>query len=107
MKTSAKSVVAKSAPPKTTRAPDRPRAAGIDRSDITAHVTELESRLLVERSPDPEDRRRNIVALTAEGRARLDELDVVLTDVQDQVLAPLNAAERRRFLELLRRLTGS
>src|SRR5580700_10677661 len=54
------------------------RKTGIDRSDVTAALTELESRKLVERSVDPEHKRRNIVTITEEGTERLLELDNVL-----------------------------
>ncbi|MFD0656438.1 MarR family winged helix-turn-helix transcriptional regulator [Thermocatellispora tengchongensis] len=43
------------------------RRTGIDRSDVVAAINELAERALVERSPDPADRRRNIVSITAEG----------------------------------------
>lgn len=84
---------------------DLGRSTGIDRSDITAAVNELEARKLVARTADPEDRRRNIVTLTSSGRSRLDKLDRLLTEVQDEVLAPLRPADRRTFLALLRQLT--
>ena len=46
---------------------DLGRGTGIDRSDVTAALSELESRRLVERSVDPEHRRRNIVTITPAG----------------------------------------
>jgi MarR family transcriptional regulator, lower aerobic nicotinate degradation pathway regulator len=83
---------------------DLGRGTGIDRSDVTAAVNELESRHLVRRSVDPQDRRRNIVAITPAGRRQLGVLDRVIAEVQEQVLAPLSATERRQFLKLIRRL---
>jgi DNA-binding MarR family transcriptional regulator len=80
------------------------RKAGIDRSDVTAALTELESRNLVERSVDPGHKRRNIVTITAEGVERLLELDKVIDGIQDEFLAPLTAAQRRQFLTLMSRL---
>src|SRR3954470_17263248 len=76
------------------------RKTGIDRSDVTAALTELESRRLVERSVDPEHKRRNIVTITAEGVERLLELDKVIDGIQDEFLAPLTAAQRRQFITL-------
>src|SRR5438270_8595749 len=58
------------------------RKTGIDRSDVTAALTELESRNLVERSADPEHKRRNIVTITAEGLERLLELGKVIDGAQ-------------------------
>ena len=80
------------------------RGTGIDRSDVTAALSELESRRLVERTADPDHRRRKIVTLTSEGVDRLGELDAVVDDVQEQVLAPLTAAQRRQFIDLVARL---
>ena len=85
---------------------DLGRGTGIDRSDITAAMAELESRLLVERSPDPDHGRRNIVTITSAGVDRLRELDTVIDGVQDAVLGPLTAAQRREFIELVRLLGG-
>ncbi len=82
------------------------RGTGIDRSDVTAAMSELESRQLIERLPDPEHGRRNIVTITAAGVDRLRELDTVIDAVQEEVLAPLSATQRRQLLELLRRLGG-
>ncbi len=84
---------------------DLGRDTGIDRSDVTAVLTELESRGLVRRKPDPDHRRRNIVSLTAQGGNALRKLDVVLEDIQEAVLAPLTPAQRRQFISLLSRLT--
>jgi DNA-binding MarR family transcriptional regulator len=83
------------------------RKTGIDRSDVTAALTELESRNLVERSVDPEHKRRNIVTITAEGVEQLLELDKVIDGIQDEFLAPLTAAQRRQFITLVSRLVDA
>ena len=80
------------------------RGTGIDRSDVTAALTELESRGLVERSVDPGHKRRNIVTITPAGVAQLLELDEVIDDIQQQVLEPLTAAQRRQFIALMVKL---
>src|SRR5258705_11048562 len=53
---------------------DLGRGTGIDRSDVTAALSELESRRLVERSADPGHRRRNIGTITPPGGHQLVEL---------------------------------
>jgi DNA-binding MarR family transcriptional regulator len=83
---------------------DLGRDTGIDRSDVTAALGELESRSLIERRVDPEHRRRNIVTITPAGVDLLLELDTVLDEIQEAVLAPLTETERRRFLVLMSRL---
>src|SRR5215469_12403560 len=50
---------------------DLGRSTGIDRSDVTAALAELESRNLIERATDPENKRRNLVSVTPEGAREL------------------------------------
>src|ERR1700691_1124260 len=83
---------------------DLGRSTGIDRSDVTAALAELESRNLIERTVDPEHKRRNIVTLTPEGGEQLRALDTVIDAIQDEVLAPLTATQRRQFITLMSRL---
>ena len=80
------------------------RRTGIDRSDIVAALNEMAAAHLVERSPDPADRRRNVITLTETGRRRLKELDGVLAEIQDALLAPFTPAERATLTDLLTRL---
>jgi MarR family transcriptional regulator, lower aerobic nicotinate degradation pathway regulator len=84
---------------------DLGRDTGIDRSDVTAALTELESRRLVQRTVDPDHKRRNIVTLTPAGAETLHRLDAILDEIQDAVLAPLSTAQRRQFVNLLARIT--
>jgi DNA-binding MarR family transcriptional regulator len=80
------------------------RGTGIDRSDVTAAMTELEARNLVERRADPGNKRRNIDTITSDGLVALEALDAVVDGVQEDMLAPLTQPQRRQFLELLNRL---
>ncbi|HYN93829.1 MAG TPA: MarR family winged helix-turn-helix transcriptional regulator [Pilimelia sp.] len=83
---------------------DLGRRCGIDRSDVVAALNELAAAGLVARRPDPADRRRNAVVITAAGEADLGRLDGRLADVQEELLAPLAAAERDQLVGLLARL---
>ncbi|KAB2346081.1 MarR family winged helix-turn-helix transcriptional regulator [Actinomadura rudentiformis] len=80
------------------------RRTGIYRSDLVAVINELAERGLVERAPDPEDRRRNVITMTGEGRAHLRKLDVLIASLQDELLAPFSEAEREQLIQLLERL---
>jgi DNA-binding MarR family transcriptional regulator len=77
------------------------RRTAIDGSDMVATLNELADEGYVERSPDPDDRRRNVVTITPAGRRYLDRLDRILGRAQDQLLAPLSAADRTRLVSLL------
>ncbi|MFK0290487.1 MarR family winged helix-turn-helix transcriptional regulator [Streptomyces sp. NPDC090442] len=77
---------------------------GIYRSDLVGVLNELSERELVERAPDPDDRRRNVITISVEGRRRLRRLDKELDDLHDELLAPLAPAERDHLVQLLTRL---
>ena len=80
------------------------RSTGIDRSDVVATVNDLVGQRYVKRTVDAKDRRRNVIALTARGRSQYRRLDTLVTQVQDELLAPLSAAERQVLTDLLRRV---
>jgi DNA-binding MarR family transcriptional regulator len=80
------------------------RRCGIDPSDMVALMARLTGDRLVERGPDPADRRRNLVSITAAGRRRLDELAETVGAAQDTLLEPLSTAERKRLTGLLTRI---
>jgi MarR family transcriptional regulator, lower aerobic nicotinate degradation pathway regulator len=74
---------------------------GIFRSDMVAVIKELADRGLVERVPDPADRRRNVVTATGPGRRQLLRLDKLLAEAEDEVLAPLTPAQREQLTGIL------
>jgi DNA-binding MarR family transcriptional regulator len=80
------------------------RRTSIDRSDVVAAVNELADRGLVQRSPDPDDRRRNIITITPAGSDQLRTLERIVVDVQERLLAPLSTTDRTRFIRLLTRV---
>lgn len=83
------------------------RRCGIDRSDVAAVINELSDRSLVERGPDPADRRRNIVKLAPAGRHFLRRLDTRVARAQDRLLVGLDGAERDQLAKLLSRLVAT
>lgn len=85
---------------------DLGRHTHLDRSDVTAVMTELEAKGLISRAPDPADRRRNVVAVTDEGLAFRDEMGKLIAEAQDELLAPLNGEERAGFTASLAQVVG-
>ena len=71
---------------------------------MTNRVDRLASRGLVERLPDPHDRRGVLVRLTPQGRSTVDGAFEALLDAERQLLADLPAADRTRLASLLRTL---
>ncbi|MEV4433244.1 MarR family transcriptional regulator [Streptomyces sp. NPDC049585] len=74
-------------------------------SNITGIVDRLESRGLVERRPDPDDRRVKLAAATEEGHRTAVRLRESLNFAREP-LAALSAAERTSLRDLLRRMLG-
>ncbi|KMO93664.1 MarR family winged helix-turn-helix transcriptional regulator [Streptomyces roseus] len=74
-------------------------------SNITGIVDRLESRGLVERRPDPADRRVKLAAPTQEGLQTADRLRESL-DFAREPLAGLSTAERTVLRDLLKRMLG-
>jgi DNA-binding MarR family transcriptional regulator len=69
---------------------------------MTNRVDRLVGRGLVERRPDPADRRGVLVRLTPAGRALVDAALDALLGSEQELLAGLSAAERARLAALLR-----
>jgi len=71
---------------------------------MTNRVDRLEAAGLVERRPDPNDRRSSLVVLTGAGRERADAAVTEHVANEAGLLAGLTKAERRTFDQLLRKL---
>ena len=79
---------------------------GVDRTVMTYLLDSLAEAGLIERRPDPADRRARRIVATSHGRALLDKLGERLREAEDQVLAGLGDAEDRQvFRALLQRLS--
>jgi DNA-binding MarR family transcriptional regulator len=76
----------------------------IYRSDLVAVLNDLENGGWIRRSPDPADKRRNVVTVTGDGERRLTQLDRVLDGVNERVMAPLDRDERAQLFALLGRI---
>jgi DNA-binding MarR family transcriptional regulator len=75
---------------------------GVDRTTMVTLVDELEGKGLVERRPDPRDRRKNVVALTEAGRVTLRGATEAADDAERSFLAALSDQQAATFRELLR-----
>jgi DNA-binding MarR family transcriptional regulator len=73
---------------------------------MTNRVDRLVARGLVERLPDPHDRRGVLVRLTDEGRTKVDGALATLLEREQELLAGLDAASQQRLASLLRRLVA-
>ena len=71
---------------------------------VTPMVDGLAEAGLVDRRPDPDDRRSVLVALSPAGRGLLDRLDAARRTSAEQVFGELHQRERKELLLLLGRL---
>jgi DNA-binding MarR family transcriptional regulator len=71
---------------------------------MTNRIDRVEALGLVERRPDPGDRRGTLVALTAEGRNTVDAAVVAHLANEERLLIALSSAERGTLARLLRKL---
>jgi DNA-binding MarR family transcriptional regulator len=79
-------------------------ALGYDKAQLVGLLDELEQAGLVERRRDPDDRRRQLVRMTPDGRKMLARLRRLSDRLEDEFLSSLNENERRQLHTLLLRL---
>jgi len=80
------------------------RMTAMDPATIQGVIRRLEERGLITREADPDDKRRTMLKLSADGEALAAALTTAAKAVSDRHLAALTTEERMRFLELLRKL---
>lgn len=80
------------------------RLTAMDPATVQGVVRRLAVRGLLTRSPDPADRRASLLAPTAAGVALVAATVPAALAISEATLAPLDAAERRLFLALLKRI---
>ena len=84
-------------------ATDQARVAemiGYDRATIGGVIDRLEKKGLVKRVVSTTDRRARELSLTAKGKKLLAALQPIVQELQSDILSPLNAKDRERFVML-------
>jgi MarR family transcriptional regulator, lower aerobic nicotinate degradation pathway regulator len=80
------------------------RRLEIDPKDVVGLLNELGDKGLVQRRPDPRDRRKNAVSATPEGLTTLQRCAALADQANQELLTPLSTAERELLITLLQRL---
>ncbi|MDA7965087.1 MarR family transcriptional regulator [Ruegeria sp.] len=80
------------------------RLSAMDVATIKGVVDRLQKKGLIVSAPDPNDRRRMLIALSADGKRLLDSMKLAGQRITAETLEPLSPSEREVFLKLLRRL---
>ena len=83
------------------------RTTMLSSGGITKRLDRLAEEGLVERRPDPDDRRGTLVRLTARGLELIDAAIATHAENEEQLLAPLTARERQSLDKLLRKFLAS
>ena len=94
------------------------KAAGISQQELSARLRihpsrlvaildNLEQRKLVERKPNPQDRRLYSLHLTKDGTEILERIGKVAREHQDALLSTLSVDERGKLTELLHRIADA
>jgi DNA-binding MarR family transcriptional regulator len=81
------------------------RAIGADKTRLIAVLDTLQDRELIEREPDPADRRVHLLRLTPAGRRLQTRVRAAIRAEEVRLLGPVPAADRTAFLRTLQRLT--
>lgn len=76
----------------------------IPASRMVAFVDTLEQRGLIERQPNPDDRRARALYLTEKGHVLLENAFKLASQFENQLCAQLDEAERERLLDALQRV---
>jgi DNA-binding MarR family transcriptional regulator len=79
-------------------------AIGADKTRIIRDLDELQQRGLIERTPDPDDRRVRLLAITDAGRKVKNAVQTEIQRGEERWLGELSGDERRTFLSVLARL---
>jgi DNA-binding MarR family transcriptional regulator len=78
------------------------RAAGVDKSTTAVILDNLAANGLIERIPDPQDRRRARPRLTEAGHIRAETAGHAFVSLQDELVVPLGDEARQDLAALLR-----
>ncbi len=80
---------------------------GVDPSKLVGLLNDLEEDGLIVRRRDPEDRRRHIVEVSKEGRARLAAAERAAKAVEERLFTGLDSEQRKELLGLLAEVADS
>ncbi|WP_344241562.1 MarR family winged helix-turn-helix transcriptional regulator [Kribbella hippodromi] len=77
------------------------QAIGADKSRIIGTLDELQQAGLIDRTPDPDDRRVRLLSITAQGRRVRRAVRKDIQAREESVLTALSPADRKTFIRLL------
>ncbi|MFL6417068.1 MAG: MarR family winged helix-turn-helix transcriptional regulator [Bryobacteraceae bacterium] len=82
------------------------RLISLDRSTLGDVLERIEGKGLVRRTASSADRRVKLLSLSTEGKKLIADVESAVLRVQERLLEPLNAKERKTFVSLLSKLAN-
>ncbi len=80
------------------------KRAGLPGYATSRTLDELEKLELIERTPDPSSRRSFLIILTQKGQKLAKTLPPIINEVNQEILAPLNAKEQEQLILSLQKV---
>ncbi|WP_309083243.1 MarR family winged helix-turn-helix transcriptional regulator [Chelativorans sp.] len=81
--------------------------ASIEQPTMAATLARMERDGLIERRPDPRDRRASLVTLSAAGREKLSGVMEAISSVNEEALSELGQAQREAYIASLKRIIAT
>jgi MarR family transcriptional regulator, lower aerobic nicotinate degradation pathway regulator len=81
------------------------KAVGMDKVTVSHLVRGLETRGLVVRRTDPENRRRRSLTLTQDGKDLMARIEAPHQIAYENLMSPFDSTQRELFMQLLQHLT--
>ena len=82
------------------------RRAAVEQPTMAATLNRMERDAMIDRRPDPGDKRSALVALTPLALGKVETVERVVSAINTLALEQLTPAERSQFLDLLGRVIG-
>lgn len=80
---------------------------GVEAMTLSAALDRLEARGLIERQPDPDDRRAKLVHLTEAGEEMLAKIQLVAAGLRADASKAIEPADWQRFLDTLKQVRAN
>ena len=77
---------------------------GRDKAQITRVIKELEGMALIKRTPDPEDRRAQLLSLNDKGQGLMARIQEAEDEVKKTLLKGINKKDQNTFIEIGNRM---
>ena len=82
------------------------RIAGVEQPTMTETLARMERDGIVERKPNPADKRSTLIVVSRRARAKYPKVSAALLNAEDELMAVLSAEEKHQLVKLLMRIAS-